>query len=105
MKQSPSERKGVIKRTLIVTPSSLVINWEKEFRRWLGTERILVFCVNSDHPLKQCPPQCPVVIISYDMATRSDEALKRMKFDLMIFDEAHKIKNRTGQAYMVFSVL
>jgi len=37
----------VIQRALIVTPSSLVKNWYKEFRRWLGTERINVFAADQ----------------------------------------------------------
>lgn len=76
-------------------------NWEKEFHRWLGHERIRVFAVNSDHPLKHCPPQCPIVIMSYEMATRSEDALKKMRFDIIVCDEAHKIKNKNGQAYTV----
>ena len=27
-------------RAVVVCPSSLVANWEKEFRRWLGLERL-----------------------------------------------------------------
>jgi len=102
MKQNPyNNGKKEVKKVLIVTPSSLVKNWEKEFRRWLGSERIRVFGVDSDHPLKECPSQYPVVIISYDMCTRSENFLKLMKFDLMICDEAHKLKNKNGQAYQV----
>lgn len=33
---------------MIVCPGSLVKNWEKEFNKWLGRERINVFAVNAD---------------------------------------------------------
>lgn len=84
-----------------MAPSSLVNNWEKEFQRWLGHERIKVFAVNSDHPLKHYPPQCPVIIMSYEMATRCEDALTKMRFDIILCDEAHRIKNKNAQAYLV----
>jgi DNA repair and recombination protein RAD54B len=45
--QGPYNGRPVISRILIVTPSSLVKNWDKEFRRWLGRERINVFTANQ----------------------------------------------------------
>ena len=47
LKQGPAGR-PVIKRALIVCPGSLVGNWDKEFRKWLGTQRINVFAINGD---------------------------------------------------------
>ncbi len=32
---------------LILTPSSLVRNWQAEFTKWLGRERITVYLVDS----------------------------------------------------------
>lgn len=43
----PYNGRPTIQRVLIVTPSSLVKNWEKEFRRWLGRERITVFTADQ----------------------------------------------------------
>lgn len=42
--QGPYGGKPVIKKTLIVTPGSLVMNWKKEFQKWLGSERIKIYC-------------------------------------------------------------
>lgn len=47
LQQGPYNGRPTIKRVLIVTPSSLVKNWHKEFRRWLGRERINVFTVDQ----------------------------------------------------------
>ncbi|KAJ7372146.1 DNA repair and recombination protein rad54b [Desmophyllum pertusum] len=59
-----------VKRTLIITPGSLV----KEF-------------MNS--------PLYPVMIISYEMFLRSVEEVRNIKFGLVICDEAHRLKNTT----------
>lgn len=46
LKQGPFT-KPVVRRALIVCPGSLVNNWDKEFKKWLGTTRINVFAVNA----------------------------------------------------------
>ena len=104
-RQGPYERKPIAKRSLIVCPSSLVGNWEKEFKRWLGSQRINVWAVNSKNTVDKCNNNYPVIIISYEMAIRQEDALKRRRFDLMIVDEAHKIKNTKNQAYQVRSII
>lgn len=45
--QGPYSGKPVIKKTLIVSPGSLVNNWRKEFQKWLGIERIKIFTVDQ----------------------------------------------------------
>lgn len=35
------------KRVLIVAPSSLVGNWENEFIRWLGRDRLRLFSIDQ----------------------------------------------------------
>ena len=36
-----------MRRALVVTPSSLVRNWVREFNKWLGSERLAVFAVDQ----------------------------------------------------------
>ncbi|KAJ7372129.1 DNA repair and recombination protein rad54b [Desmophyllum pertusum] len=66
-----------VKRTLIITPGSLVKNWSSEFRKWLGNERLKVYTVNSDKRVKEFmnSPLYPVMIISYEMFLRSVEEM------------------------------
>ncbi|PSN33104.1 DNA repair and recombination protein RAD54B [Blattella germanica] len=47
LKQGPYGGKPILQRVLIVTPSSLVVNWQNEFLRWLGRERIKTFVVDQ----------------------------------------------------------
>lgn len=47
LKQGPYGGRKILQRVLIVTPSSLVANWQNEFLRWLGRERIQTFVVDQ----------------------------------------------------------
>lgn len=47
--QGPYGGMPVVRRALIVTPSSLTNNWGKEFKKWLGKERIQPYIVDQNH--------------------------------------------------------
>ncbi|XP_046993458.1 DNA repair and recombination protein RAD54B-like isoform X3 [Schistocerca americana] len=54
LKQGPYGGRPIIRNALIVTPSSLVGNWEKEFQQWLGRGKIHTFIVNQMLSKLQC---------------------------------------------------
>ena len=54
MKQNPIDGDGpVVKKALIVCPVTLINNWRKEIRKWLGNERLGVFVADNKHTVAQ----------------------------------------------------
>ncbi|KAG1649713.1 DNA repair and recombination protein RAD54B [Nymphon striatum] len=105
LKQGPYGGLPIFKRVVIVTPSSLVMNWLQEFKQWLGAERISVFGVTQNNKVEDFIKSSlhSVLIISYEMFLRSSTILEHIKFDLIICDEGHRLKNANIKTTSIIS--
>lgn len=106
LKQNPIyEAPPVVKKALIVCPVTLINNWRKEFRKWLGNERIGVFVFDdkrkkiTDFTMGKA---YSVMIVGYEkLRTVQEELTKGSGVDIVIADEGHRLKtlqNKSGQA-------
>ncbi|EPS25487.1 hypothetical protein PDE_00420 [Penicillium oxalicum 114-2] len=95
----------VIKKALIVCPVTLINNWRKEFRKWLGNERLGVFVF--DDKRKRLTDftkgkAYSIMIVGYEKLRTVQEGLSRgVGVDIVIADEGHRLKtlqNKSGQA-------
>lgn len=78
-----------IQKVLIVCPASLKINWGREFSAW-GRRGLSLEVVCGTTPK---PSNADVIIINYDILNSQVGWLKGVKWDLVVADEAHMLKN------------
>ena len=96
------------KKILVVCPASLKRNWQREFHFWTPEWKVQIIDGTPKQREDQMKSDAQVFICSWEMlrlgakienkhlSTRGPELtkLEKMKFDVCIMDEAHKIKNR-----------
>ncbi len=82
---------------LIISPKSLIYNWENEFSKWQTNDEIKVIDgtklerENEINNIKQDKKK--VYVTSYDSLRNDIDLYKKYKYSLMILDEAQYIKN------------
>lgn len=103
LKQNPlADEQPVIKKALIVCPVTLINNWRKEFRKWLGNERIGVLVADekktrmTDFTLGKT---YSVMIIGYERLRSVKEDLQKGSgIDIVIADEGHRLKTAKNKS-------
>lgn len=86
--------RGLVKKALILVPASLVLQWTKELN-----QKLLIPAVaqTKEYMWKHCD----ILVASLDTAKRSPnrEHVLEQEYDMLIVDEAHKLKNPRTQNY------
>lgn len=110
LKQNPIDGDPpVIKKALIVCPVTLINNWRKEFRKWLGADRLGVYVY--DDGKKRITDftkgkSYNVMIIGYEKLRNVYEDLKRGQgVDIVIADEGHRLKTAKNKSALAIKSL
>lgn len=95
---------GEVRRVLLICPKPLVTNWCREFEMWAPEVPLAV--VSGDQTRRRWQwglPDVPVKIANYELLIRDQELLTEpeQEFDLVILDEAQRIKNRASSTSQV----
>ncbi|GAA5965649.1 hypothetical protein JCM21900_003048 [Sporobolomyces salmonicolor] len=83
---------------LIVVPKSTLDNWNREVERWVpGFNTVLLKGAKEERAEvianRILPGDFDILIASYEMCLREKSSLKKLSWEYIIIDEAHRIKN------------
>ncbi len=84
-------------RALVVCPSSLIFNWQREAARFAPELRTLAIQGAKRHELFGEMAQADLVITSYPLLRRDADRYRGIEFGAMVLDEAQHIKNPESQ--------
>jgi len=91
-------RSGELKSVLLICPKPLVTNWQREFNLW--APEIPLMIIEGDQAKRRwqwTQTDAPIKIANYELLTRDHEAFHSdVSFDLVILDEAQRIKNSSS---------
>ncbi len=95
---------GLIRRALIVCPKPLVVNWTRELKLWAADLPYEV--IGGDAATRRAQwfaSRCPVKLVNYELLTRDEELVgdREVHFDIVVLDEAQRIKNRDAKTARV----
>jgi len=93
--------RGLARTVLVLAPSSLVLQWRDEMSAKFGLE----FATTSDPEFRLDPAAfwkaAPLAIASLELARRAEhrERVASRSWDIVVVDEAHRMKNRRTQSH------
>ncbi|XP_043473179.1 helicase domino isoform X1 [Leptopilina heterotoma] len=91
---------------LIIVPTSVMLNWEMECKKWCPGFKILTYYgTQKDRKQKRTgwtkPNAFHICITSYKLVIQDHQSFRRKKWKYLILDEAQNIKNFKSQRWQL----
>jgi SNF2 family DNA or RNA helicase len=95
---------AMIRNVLLVCPKPLVNNWMRELRTWAADLPFEV--ISGDLAARRfawTASKCPLKLVNYELLTRDVEFVndETVRFDVVVLDEAQRIKNKESKTAQV----
>ncbi len=95
---------GLIHKALLICPKPLVGNWSRELHAW--AEDLPFEVIGGDLETRRrswLVSNCPLKLVNYEILTRDADFLaeEAAAFDVVVLDEAQRIKNRESKTAQV----
>lgn len=83
-----------VRRALIVCPKVMLGQWKEELEAKFGMSDVAIADTSNLKPLLVRPH--PVVVTNYEAVLRHIDEIRQAGFDMLVLDEAHRIRNLFG---------
>lgn len=90
---------------LLVVPTSLLHNWQSEAARFTPALRVLTLHGPAREALFEAIPEHDLVLTTYPLLWRDEQALQAYAYHLLILDEAQQVKNPKSRAAVTLRTL
>ena len=101
-------RRGEIKSALVVCPKSLLANWEAECARWtplLTVVRFMPAQDSSEAAWSSIIGESHIILTSYEQVRSMSHLLARTETELVVADEAHRLRKSEAKLVRAFRML
>ena len=94
---------------IVIVPKSTLDNWRREFAKWTPDVNVVVLQGTKDarHEIiqnKLLTADFDVLITSFEMVIREKSHLKKFRWEYIVVDEAHRIKNEDSSLSQIIRV-
>ncbi|MFT3923030.1 MAG: DEAD/DEAH box helicase [Myxococcales bacterium] len=91
--------------SLIVCPTSLVGNWQRELSKFAPQLRVRAYHGPDRHTMRDSLDGADLIITSYPILLRDGDILEALEFHLLVLDEAQAIKNSSSSVHQAVKAL
>lgn len=87
-----------IERMLVVCPSSLKFQWQEEIKKFTDHESMVIHGTKAKRlqqiqEFQENPDSPWIAIVNYESIRNDVDMMKRVRYDLIVADEVHRLKN------------
>jgi superfamily II DNA or RNA helicase len=83
---------------MVVAPTSLMFNWKEEIEKFTGLTVFIYSGNNRNRFVWEYFRDFDIILTTYGTLRNDMDVLSRVKFDVVVFDEAQNLKNPTSQS-------